>query len=375
MDLLGPLYRAHALLRLVLVALACVVNALRFHEVASQPGVVVGCVVMAVWTVATSWMYLTPRRRTLWVFVADLCVTVALVVATVVVVGAPADVDGPAMALPAYWIAGAPLAIALWRGWLGGLISSGVVALVAIWSLPVTTPWGWGNLAVLVIACVSVGYITGQLRQTTGEREQMYAVAAALGERQRLARVVHDGVLQVLAMVERDGQSLGPRGTWLAHQAHEQELALRSLLQDTAIDFDRTDSIDETHADLAALLDRHSNTRVTVSTPAGRLMVEAHRAREVDAAVSEALTNVARHAGPDARAWVLLEREGNDLLISIRDNGVGATPQVFEEAVRRGRMGTSQSIYGRLRDLGGHVQLHTAPGRGLEWEFRVPYDR
>lgn len=370
MDLLGPLFRVHALLRLVLVALTCAVNVVRFGQLAMPVLAILGCAVMLAWSLFSSWMYLVPRRRRLWVFVLDLVVTVALVLASVWVIG-PTGYAGP-MSLPAYWIAGAPLAFALWRGWVWGLASSVLIAAADLAATSALGTWEWSNLAVLILACASVGYIVNRLKQSTSEREQMYAVAAAMGERQRLSRIVHDGVLQVLAMVERDGRSLGPRGSWLAHMAHEQEVALRSLLQDTAIDAGTREPIDETHANLAALLDRRSAMNVTVSTPAGALLVEAKTAREIDAAVGEALTNVARHAGTDARAWVLLEREGGDLLVSIRDNGVGADPAAFDRAASRGRMGTRHSILGRLRDLGGTATMRTAPGHGVEWEFRIP---
>ena len=81
-----------------------------------------------------------------------------------------------------------------------------------------------------------------------------------------------------------------------------------------------------------------------------------------------------KHAGPDAQAWVLLEWDDDDLIISIRDNGVGGTPEDFTAAADRGRMGMRHSIHGRLADLGGTATLRTAPGRGTEWEFRIPVD-
>jgi signal transduction histidine kinase len=34
-----------------------------------------------------------------------------------------------------------------------------------------------------------------------------------------------------------------------------------------------------------------------------------------------------------------------------------------------------ESIRGRVRDLGGSATLDTGPGRGTEWEVRVPSTR
>ena len=41
-------------------------------------------------------------------------------------------------------------------------------------------------------------------------------------------------------------------------------------------------------------------------------------------------------------------------------------------AEAEGHIGVSQSIRGRIADLGGTVDLITAPGEGTEWEMRVP---
>ena len=88
--------------------------------------------------------------------------------------------------------------------------------------------------------------------------------------------------------------------------------------------------------------------------------------------VREALTNVARHAGRDAKAWVLLEDLGGEVVVSVRDDGVGIAPNRLAEAEREGRMGITRSMRGRVRDLGGTIELETAPGAGVEWELRVP---
>ena len=44
----------------------------------------------------------------------------------------------------------------------------------------------------------------------------------------------------------------------------------------------------------------------------------------------------------------------------------------LEEAAGQGRLGVSQSIRGRVADLGGTTTLDTGPW-GTEWEFVVPH--
>jgi signal transduction histidine kinase len=59
------------------------------------------------------------------------------------------------------------------------------------------------------------------------------------------------------------------------------------------------------------------------------------------------------------------------VLLSVRDDGAGTTPDRLERAGSDGHLGVSQSIRGRIADLGGSVSVRTAPGEGTEWEMRV----
>jgi signal transduction histidine kinase len=111
---------------------------------------------------------------------------------------------------------------------------------------------------------------------------------------------------------------------------------------------------------------------VTVSTPATPVVLAATRARAVAAAVGAALANVAAHAGEAARAWVLLEHEGHEVVVSVRDDGRGFEPARLAEARAEGRLGVASSIEGRVRELGGTMAVESAPGAGTEVELRVP---
>ncbi|MYQ91900.1 sensor histidine kinase, partial [Streptomyces sp. SID4946] len=95
-------------------------------------------------------------------------------------------------------------------------------------------------------------------------------------------------------------------------------------------------------------------------------------ARELAAAVGAALDNVRRHAGADARAWILVEDEPADILVTVRDDGPGIPEGRLAEAEGEGRLGVAQSIRGRLRDLGGSAELISVPGQGTEVELKVP---
>jgi signal transduction histidine kinase len=210
-------------------------------------------------------------------------------------------------------------------------------------------------------------------------------IEAATRERERLARDIHDGVLQVLAMVQRRGTSLGGEAAELGRLAGEQEVALRSLVAGAAVPVQQPAvavgatpngavggaGADRTR-DLTAVLGALAGARVTFSGPGAPVWLPAAAAGELAAAVGAALDNVRRHAGASAHAWILLEDEPDAVLVTVRDDGPGIPEGRLARAEAEGRMGVALSIRGRLRDLGGTARLVSVPGQGTEVELRVP---
>lgn len=95
---------------------------------------------------------------------------------------------------------------------------------------------------------------------------------------------------------------------------------------------------------------------------------------ELSAAVAATLDNTARHGGPGAQAWLVVEQEPDAVLVTVRDDGVGMLPGRVDEATVQGRLGLAASVLGRLAALGGRASVDTAPGRGVEVELRLPTD-
>src|SRR5439155_7711625 len=105
--------------------------------------------------------------------------------------------------------------------------------------------------------------------------------------------------------------------------------------------------------DVRPLIERFAHPRVTVSCPADAVLLTAAYATALSAATAAALDNVERHAGPEARAWVLVEDTGTAVLVCIRDDGAGFADGRLAQAATAGRLGVSHSIMGRVREMGG----------------------
>ncbi|GAA2707556.1 hypothetical protein Apa02nite_073190 [Actinoplanes palleronii] len=229
-----------------------------------------------------------------------------------------------------------------------------------------------GYLLLAAAAAIAGLGVAHHMTERWAERRQAELIRreAAAAERERLARPIHDGVLQVLALVQREGAGLGGSGPRLAVLAAEQEAALRNLLNSGAALTGPTSG-----TDLRAALLALAGPAVEVSAPAVPVLLPQHPVAEVTAAVRAALDNVRKHAGTDARTWILLEDEDTGIRVSVRDDGAGFGPHRLAEAARAGRLGVAQSMRGRIADLGGTMTMSSHPGDGTEVEFWVPRRR
>ena len=375
------LFRALIVLRLVVMVYAVTLNLVRFEELARP---VLGAAALALlvgWTAFASWAYDAPRRRRLPLYAADLGVALVLMLSTPLV-QSQAMLDRHASTVPTFWVMAPVLAWAAGRGWVPGVLAAAVVSVADVSVRAQVVGATWGNIFLLLLAAGVVGYTAGILREAAEIRARAERAAAIHEERTRLARAVHDGVLQVLALVQRRAASgtasEDPAGlAELARLAREQEAALRALVQydaRTRDDAPETDSVagGAGGVDLMLALEALQSPRVTVAGPAGAVTLSSYQATELAAVVSACLDNVCAHVGDDAPAWVLVEDLGDAVVVSVRDEGPGIPAGRLEEAAREGRLGVASSIRGRMTEIGGTAEVVTGPGTGTEWELTLP---
>jgi signal transduction histidine kinase len=362
------LWRAVAVFRVAALAYAAVLVVAN-HDRYARPGLgwlLLG--VMAVWTVVVIALGRQPSSRIRWLYVADVGVAAGLVLATLAV-ETSTRIDGGAPTLPAAWAAGAVLACAVAAGWRGGGLAALAVSAADVIERGTLTEHTFNGVVLLIFAGLVGGHLVGLALGAERAVAAASRRAAAVAERERLARQIHDSVLQVLALVSRRGGGAGGELGELARLAGEQEVALRALVAAPPADPDEQGELD-----LRSLLEPLAAERVVVSCPAHEVRLPGAVAREVAAAVREALGNVARHAGAGARAWVLVEEEPEAVTVSVRDDGEGFDADRLALARGSGRLGVAQSIIGRMNGLGGTATVESSPGRGTEVELRVRRD-
>jgi signal transduction histidine kinase len=176
-----------------------------------------------------------------------------------------------------------------------------------------------------------------------------------------MARDLHDGVLQTLALIERRSPS-----DEVARLARDQERELRSYL---FADGGRPQTLAAGLRAVAARAERSwpaLAVTVTVSEDVPPLPLDAVAA--ATGATAEALTNAARH-GHAQRVVVFadLDDAGGGLFLTVKDDGAG-----FDAGQVREGTGMARSIRGRVEQVGGRVEFASTPGDGAEVRITIP---
>jgi len=359
------LWRAVAVFRVVSLIYAVLLYT-RVQDVYAHPRsawAVLGA--MAVWTLVMS----LRERPGLALRIADLVIAVLAVLSTGLT-DDPARIAAGEATLPSIWVASAVLGWAVAGGWVAGLFAAVVVStaglVVVDGRLSASTV---NNIVLIVLAGAIVGYAVELFRRGRRELALAVGVEAATRERERLARDIHDSVLQVLAYIQRRGTQLGGEAAELGRLAGEQEARLRAL-----VSAGPPPSAAGGEVDIRSALTALSRAGVTLVAPADPVLLPAASAAVVVAAAREALSNVTRHAGPGAKAWILVEDEDGVVTVTLRDDGAGFEAGRLAAAASEGRLGVASSIIGRIEEIGGRACVTSRPGDGTEVEITVSRD-
>lgn len=336
----------------------------------------------------TAFVTIVRERPPVWAAWLDLALGCAIIVLSGVVVDPMTLDDGSRLFFAATYPIGVAVAWGEARGPWGGLAATMVMGLALTASRPANelalAGIDYGLIANGMVAYLLAGLAGGVTSAFLGrwavEHELMQEAsvraherAARYAEREKLARQIHDSVLQALALVEKRGRELASQSQIdpedvgeLAGVAAREERALRALIAREPEEAP-TGSASLRDA-LEELARTHDAPPVTVST-VGPLFVPAHVAAEVAAAVAQALSNVTRHAGA-TRVTVHADLDDGVLSVNVRDDGRGF---VYDEdaLADAGKAGLLRSMKGRLEDLGGTMSVDSAPGRGTDIEFTI----
>ena len=235
-----------------------------------------------------------------------------------------------------------------------------------------------------VTILTAIGQQIGVAIENARLYEQVQSVAA-LEERGRLGRELHDGLAQVLAYLHlqsKAAEGLLSSGQIAQAQAelHEmQEVAQEAYgdVRESILGLRTTMTPGEgLILTLTEYLDKFSqqsgiNARLVIGDDAEMKftpVVEIQLLR----IIQEALANIRKHSGA-SRAWVRLEADEAGAVITVEDDGQGFDPsRIWQD--RQEHFGL-QTMRERVESVGGVLQVSTQPGQGTRLTVQLPLSR
>jgi hypothetical protein len=218
------------------------------------------------------------------------------------------------------------------------------------------------------------------LRDSREEIQQLALAASSAREQEksRIARELHDELGQALTALKIDVGWLRENIPAASEEAKKKFSAMQVLLDGTVAAARRISSdlrplmLDDLGLTAAADWLAHNFTNRTgvpceLVIAGGDLDLADPHATAVFRVLQESLTNVAKHADA-TQVEATLERTGDEVILTVRDNGRGFAPEAPRKQGSFGLTGLRERAF----LLGGDVRLESAPGQGTTVEMRIP---
>ncbi|AMM19645.1 hypothetical protein AX769_05185 [Frondihabitans sp. PAMC 28766] len=195
--------------------------------------------------------------------------------------------------------------------------------------------------------------------------------AGAAAERERLARELHDTIAQsitgVVLLAQRAGRELAADSPEAAAEtlvlieetARETLVETRTLVAAGApVDLDA--GLDAALLRLGRRFERETGLHVEVTVPGDGPTAALPKETQVVVlrCAQEALANVRKHSEASTVA-IALRRSGADVVLEVRDDGRGFSPDALEDGFGIAGMRS------RVAVVGGRLDVETAPGAGV----------
>ncbi|PWU10859.1 MAG: hypothetical protein C5B50_24605 [Verrucomicrobia bacterium] len=234
-----------------------------------------------------------------------------------------------------------------------------------------------GTLAVVFASLAWVAVLQNRVRAQTKIISQTVQRQAALEERSRIARDLHDelgsSLTQITLLSDRQAAeaaspALSENARKISGTAREMAQALDEIVWAVNPQHDTLEGLFEYLAQTADefLEDTAIRCRVTTppSHPSGTVPAEVRH--QLFLAFKEALNNAVRHAHA-SEIQISMAAEPNRFQISIADNGIG-----FDASHPRPGGAGLKNLRQRLESIGGKLELISANGQGTTIKMTIP---
>ncbi|MEO6827267.1 MAG: ATP-binding protein [Microbacteriaceae bacterium] len=262
-----------------------------------------------------------------------------------------------------------------------GLAMTLGAALAVILSGPKPTPEavalilaGWAACAVIgVWLCRAVPRVITRISRMGQAYRAERLASEAEARRRQGARLLHDTVLATLTLLAHSGVGVSEQA--LRQQAAEDATLLRQLrlganpTPHSSGDYNLR-PVDESSLGntLESVKQRFRRMGLDVTWHGtGHVLLPSEVLDSFLLALAECLENVRRHSGV-SQAHVTITDDDATVRAMVTDAGIG-----FDlDAIEQSRLGFTESIVARLRDVGGNARLFSSPGSGTTVVLEVP---
>lgn len=239
----------------------------------------------------------------------------------------------------------------------------------------------WRGLAGLAITVYVVRLLEMFDIEHARQLEEADRVRAVLAERDRIARDLHDGIIQSLyavglnleaarELIEDNPVETRSRIEFVMGKLDEAIREIRHYIANLRSPADETRTLQEALASLASEFRRSFGVAVTLDTrgeAATRMKPEdLNHLRQI---TRESLSNAVRH-GKARRVRIAVEVGSGQIELSVKDDGIGFDP-LKTPANGNGLRNMRQ----RAQLLGGRFGIESAPGKGTLVRVVVPRQR
>jgi signal transduction histidine kinase len=232
-------------------------------------------------------------------------------------------------------------------------------------------PGGFDADDVTIVEALAL--IAGSAVSTARLRERLKATAI-VEDRDRIARDLHDSIIQDLFAVGLSLQGLSSRLKVESNSAvldgavdqlHSVVETLRKYIYELREADEYREGLSGMLTDLVERMGNAYPTRISLDLAGSVDQVEIRIAEELLKLITEAVSNALRHSRGE-EVTVKAVRDADGLTISIEDDGAGFNLQ----GVERG-MGLI-NMRERVRRLGGEFHIEAVPGQGTVVSIRLP---
>jgi signal transduction histidine kinase/streptogramin lyase len=252
----------------------------------------------------------------------------------------------------------------------------GFVVLPEFWQT-----W-WFHILAILLAVAAITSVVWQVsrRRMRRKLEAAERQQAVERERTRIAKDIHDHLGANLTRISLLSQSAHGELENTAQAAEQLERIYSTSRELTRSMDEIVWAVNPQHDTLDSLASYLGNfaqeylvslgirCRLEVPLHLPNWPINAEMRHNVFLAFKEALHNVVKHSGA-TEVSIYLNLEPPSFSLLVRDNGKGFNPAAVVE--RAGRGNGLKNMRQRLEKLGGHCEIHSAPGAGTEVKFCI----